>query len=302
MRKVKLTGLTVLLGLIVVASSAAVSAGRPASSSGGHIAFHISSGSYDLYEIRSDGTGLRQLTRTPHIIEEYATWSPDGRRVAYSRHGILGTPGYLYAMNADGSGGRRLFTVPRGDWAYPAWSPAGRQIAFSEYSGPGIYVVGTDGRGFHKIPGTREGDAAPSWSPDGKQLVFNSPAGIEVIGIDGNGRHQLTADGIGPVWSPDGRHIAFVNQSPTGDQIWVMNADGSQAQRLTGPHAPAPNGGFADDREPAWSPDSTQIAFTRTIFGRNANYDPLFVMSADGHGQHRVGRIQIDVAGPAWQP
>ena len=63
-----------------------------------------------------------------------------------------------------------------------------------------------------------------------------------------------------PVWSPDGGRIAFVSTrngpegSPHGpDNIWVVNADGTNLLQLT------TDGG---NTNPTWSPDGTKIAFT----------------------------------------
>jgi TolB protein len=55
-----------------------------------------------------------------------------------------------------------------------------------------------------------------------------------------------------PMWSPDGRRIAFVSDHYGHEEVWVIDADGTDAQRLT------VNGGV-----PGWSPDGERIAFCR---------------------------------------
>ena len=82
-----------------------------------------------------------------------------------------------------------------------------------------------------------------------------------------------------PAWSPDGQRIAFVR----GDGIHVMNADGSDAVRLT----------TGDDNDPAWSPDGRRIAFVRG--------DDIHVMNADGSDAVRLTRSGDDNS-PAWSP
>ena len=56
------------------------------------------------------------------------------------------------------------------------------------------------------------------------------------------------------MWSEDGRKIAFTSQRDGNSEIYVMNADGSNVERLT--HHDAYDFG------PAWSPDGTKIAFS----------------------------------------
>ena len=88
--------------------------------------------------------------------------------------------------------------------------------------------------------------------------------------------------------------IAFHSEK-TGDfEIWVMNADGTDARPLTS----APG----RDIEPSWSPDGTQIVFA------SARDDPenlqLYIMNADGSNQHPLfaKKRPWDSWSPAWSP
>src|SRR5262249_29899631 len=57
----------------------------------------------------------------------------------------------------------------------------------------------------------------------------------------------------GPAWSPDGSKIAFFSNRDGMDEIYVMDADGSNVKRLTN--------NLADDDNPEWSPDGRKILF-----------------------------------------
>jgi TolB protein len=73
----------------------------------------------DVYVVRTDGTGLRRLTR--RAGEDYAAdFSPDGRKILFSSDRI----GYkqVYVMNLDGSGVRNLSRSQSSDWA-TSWQP-----------------------------------------------------------------------------------------------------------------------------------------------------------------------------------
>ena len=79
-----------------------------------------------------------------------------------------------------------------------------------------------------------------------------------------------------PSWSPDGSRIAFTSYRDGNWDIYVMDADGSNQQRLTD--------NPAVDRMPSWSADGSRIAF---VSGRDGNWD-IYVMDADGSNQQRL--------------
>jgi Tol biopolymer transport system component len=64
----------------------------------------------------------------------------------------------------------------------------------------------------------------------------------------------LSQDTAYPTWSPDGQTIAFQSYKSGNFHVWAMNPDGSNVRELTF--------GYYDDREPVFSPDGTQIAFS----------------------------------------
>lgn len=82
--------------------------------------------------------------------------------------------------------------------------------------------------------------------------------------------------------------IAFTSfRDGNQSEIYVMNADGSGQARLTS--------NSADDLEPAWSPDGSEIAFTSF---RDTGYD-VYVMNADGSGVTRLTNT-VQNYEPAW--
>ena len=103
-------------------------------------------------------------------------------------------------------------------------------------------------------------DLAPSWSPNATKIAFSSARDgnhdIYVMNADGSNRTRLTdnsAIDLNPSWSPDGSMIAFssdrdgkMGRWTVPNEIYVMNADGSNQTRLTN--------NPADDTEPSWSP------------------------------------------------
>src|SRR5262245_51305553 len=166
----------------------------------------------DICVINADGGDRRRLT-WDKWINSYPSWSPDGRRIAFT--GNLGRT-VIDVMNVDGSGRHRLTPNGASD-AIPAWSPDGRTIAFDNNRTGEIDLMNADGRGRRRL--TRRRSSLPSWSPDGARIAFVSTDGRQlaltsgdIYVIDSAGSHprRLTRDGTFPAWSPDGTTIAFL--------------------------------------------------------------------------------------------
>ncbi|HWH17549.1 MAG TPA: amidohydrolase family protein [Allosphingosinicella sp.] len=93
-------------------------------------------------------------------------------------------------------------------------------------------------------------------SPDGRTIAFDLLGDIYTMPITG-GRATRIAEGmpfeVQPRFSPDGRQIAFTSDRGGGDNIWIMNIDGSGKRQLT-------KETFTLLNNPTWSPDGRYIA------------------------------------------
>jgi len=125
--------------------------------------------------------------------------------------------------------------------------------------------------------------------------------GISAIDADGSGlTNQLSpTTGSTPAWSPDGRRIVYaegdvVNDSSKG--LFVMNADGSGATRLT----------TGEDYLPDWSPDGSRIAFIRYSKAGGGNIpgsSEVWIINVDGSGLRQVTDVRGSIRPtPSWSP
>jgi Tol biopolymer transport system component len=142
--------------------------------------------------------------------------------------------------------------------------------------------------------------------PGRRSLVYRSYcaeplASLYAVNPDGTGLTRLTHDqnqATQPSWSPDGTHIAYTRYDAVGfsckgcpGSLVVADADGSNARVLT-----TPNGDAYADTGPSWSPDGTEVLFSRWSF---ADPGELFVIPAAG-GAPTSLHVQADRA--AWGP
>jgi TolB protein len=94
-----------------------------------------------------------------------------------------------------------------------------------------------------------------------------------------------------PAISPDGQSIAFVSDRDGKDEIYIMNADGSNARRLTDDPA--------SEWQPSWSPDGNQIVFTS---GSTSGGFNIFIIGSEGTNLHQLTDDPGWEFEPAWQP
>lgn len=92
-------------------------------------------------------------------------------------------------------------------------------------------------------------------SPDGKTVVFDLLGDIYTIPVEGGKATPLMTDiawQMQPRFSPDGKYIAYTSDENGGDNLWIMNVDGTNAKPVT-------KETFRLLNSPAWSPDSNYL-------------------------------------------
>ena len=284
---------------------------------------------HQLYVVEAAGADRKRMTVLTDQPSR-AAWSPDGRALIYSRSDFPPGPPRIVTVNkapatSDWPGPWQVEgTIAWDGQTYYAieefaWSPSGELlIAAIRRTTPDvarIFAFTADGSSVRVVtepdPGVQPGsiiDRSPAPTRDGRTVAFSSVewtgtnrsawrgASIWAAALDGTGRIQITSgmDAASPAWSPDGNRITFSGSATQGGpiEIWVVDAQGTNLQRLTNDDA--------SDRSPVWSPDGQWIAWTRTVSGQRQ----IWVMAADGSGARPllVGDTgeQLDLQG--WAP
>ena len=181
----------------------------------------------NIYTIKPDGTDLVQLTTDDESIEP--AWSPNGRRIAFSRRG------FIFVMTAQGKWPRKVARL--GHSYQPAWSPNGKQIAFTHMGD--IWIVRAAGGTPTRLTndGATCGDSDPTWSPLGGVIAFSGCGDVVLLRLKSGTKHTIN-DAYGPDFTADGRGLVFSSLEDWQDGQDGGNYPGPQFQSsdLTGAH------------------------------------------------------------------
>ncbi len=286
-------------------------------------------GRSEVYVVRADRkarTNVSRGTTTQDDEDPHPSWSPDGKRLAFSGDSALvlakadgssrevldegdlreanGAPnwspdgndisvvdGGLWLVSTSSRTARRLF-----NGLFPSearWSPTGSQLAFTWAETQGnlddLYVIRRDGSGLRRL--ARQISCCVSWSPSGRTLAFGGPRGRLFLIDVRTGRRRLL--NVGPLHLDGDTETAW---SPTGMWIavaapagvYLVSPDGRRRRRIAGAR-------FAEGL-PAWSPSGSSLA----LFAGG----DLYTVSLRSHRRRRIlrGRCGEYLIRVAWSP
>jgi Tol biopolymer transport system component len=184
---------------------------------GDWLAFYSSGKQEDIFIIRTDGTGLRQLTNDLYR-DRCPQWSPDGKRIAFfsNRSGSH----EIWTINRDGSGLQQLSKSPGVSLWYPIWSPDGSLMVYYKSSEHTAYFLDPNTSWEMQTPMAlppfsdeqeNSGFVGRSWSPDGRTIAgqVELTPGVIVYSLESKQYQRLTDSGTNPVWLEDNRRLLF---------------------------------------------------------------------------------------------
>ncbi|MFO0808818.1 MAG: hypothetical protein U0746_09365 [Gemmataceae bacterium] len=302
-------------------AAAAVPATRPGDLTGHKLLLtSVRTGDTEVFVADPETGDMTNLSRSPGTEDRYPCWSPDGKRVAFTRD--RGDHKDLWVMDADGKNQRVL--VSRAAACYmPSWqaTPGGERIVFGMHgTKPEMASIRPDGSDLTVLGDGHD----PTLSPDGTLVCYTGhpPEGgvtVYVMAWDGRDKRRVVAGAskVGatfPNWSPDGTRIVY--SFPAGDalELFVVNLDGTGGRQLTR------FGGTSVCTPSAWSPDGKWVAFRRTderywskpdrmkvVYAEKpADKRPVWVIRPDGTDARVVEGLRfqcaIDGSRASWKP
>ena len=259
----------------------------------GGCALLLGAGFY-LYKLRkvSQPPGQRTLTRLTFDdgLQIGATWSPDGRYLAYSSD--RGGKFDIWVQQVSGGDPIQITEGPGQNWE-PDWSKDGKYIAYrSEEGDGGIYIVpALGGAGLERK--IAPFGYYPRWSPNSLQVLFQNqfttisyPNRFYVAQLDGSAPSEVLADFLtqnklsagSAEWYPDGKRVTVWagDISPT-PSFWMVPIAGGAGIKLD--IAPAVQRKLAEastqgdpgqqlgDYSFSWSPSGDVVYFERAYRG-----------------------------------
>ena len=217
----------------------------------------VTAGGFDsLILMKPDGSDRRTLISLKDGLALAPSWSPDGKRIAFSQGVYFRAgphpDGQVALINPDGTG-LQTIGLDGTNSGFPSWSPDGQKIVYEQDGHLVILTLATQSRTNLTAPGGQR-DNFPKWSPQGDWIVFTSDRDgdeqfrIYLVRPDGTKLHKLT-DSPGDAhctWSPDGKWLVFTSArmgfkderalsttpQPYGE-LFVVRVDGSGLRQLT---------------------------------------------------------------------
>ncbi len=195
----------------------------------------------DVFTVPAKHGPTRNLTQSPGVHERDATWSPDGRWIAYLSD--QSGEDEIWLRPQDGSGEAKQLTTDADTYKYaPVWSPDSKHLAWGDKKNR-LQFVTVETKAVTLVAQSEAWEIHDfAWSPDSKWLTFTKPEvrrfpNIYLYGLEATNTVQVT-DGwfaVGsPEFSSDGKYLFFVSArsfNPTyGSTEW--NHIYSDLQRL----------------------------------------------------------------------
>jgi Tol biopolymer transport system component len=197
----------------------------------------------DIYSVRPDGSGQRQLTSGPEV-DSLPKVAPNGRYVVFERRGALGGPSSLYTVGATGGGLRAL--TSGGDDHEAAFSPDGKGIVFvrtaagKEGGNDDLYSIRPTGSGLAHLTKTGGIDEfAPRYFAGGViysrgESTSGPAAYADIYTMRSNGtKVKSQVRGVGSAYvedvSPNGKVLIFRR----AQGLWVKKIGPGKAHKLS---------------------------------------------------------------------
>lgn len=216
---------------------------------GSRVAFNWNGGSGKAESIWLQLVDAEKPLRLTDGPSDYApSWSPDGRRIAFSRVSTDGGGCAISVVSALGGAVRTIAPCGVPDGQRLTWAPDGRSIVYPRRGADGVkhlFRLELESGAARELTAPAPpsaGDYGPVFSPDGTAIAFlrgSSPGVDDVFTIPSSGgeARRVTADNRdvrGVDWSRDGRDLFFSSNRAGLYSLWRVAAAGGQPRFVAG--------------------------------------------------------------------
>ncbi|MFH1198115.1 MAG: T9SS type A sorting domain-containing protein [bacterium] len=229
---------------------------------------------YQIYIVKADGSQKRIVTLMDDngiIVPNYSggsgpAWSPDSKRIAFTRSLLQGLTCEIFIVDIDTSNGIKE-----------------ERVTFN------LFI-----------------DGVFDWSPDGSKILFESELTSEgeddlfydlyTMNVDGSGKERIfiNENGTGQFsfrYSPDGSKIAcsYRYDNSSENKLYIMNSDGSNIKKIRNKTA----------HHISWSPDGNCLAFMADYIYWGGE---IYIINVNGTGTKKINTGNAVVTSPDWRP
>ena len=176
-------------------------------------------------------------------------------------------------------------------------SLTGRLVFESDRDGNSeIYSMNPDGTSQTRLTNNSVPDGGAALAPDGQTIAWQHDGNVWTMSTDGTGKTEIASSAysdFNPAWSPDATELVFTSYRTANNELYRMNADGSNVTRLT-------DDSNSSEYKGSWSGDGTRIAFTAAY--RSDAPGDIYLMNPDGSGVQSVTDSTIQANHVEWSP
>ncbi|MFB3785393.1 MAG: hypothetical protein ACE15F_03395 [bacterium] len=188
---------------------------------------------------------------------------------------------------------------------FPDWSPDGNELAYISFKNnwPDVFVHNLAQGKVVPAAQFKGTNNTPRWLPDGRNLIFSMSAygnpELSIIPKEGTKQpRRLTNNNwpeVSPDVSPDGARVAFVSNRVGSPQIYIMDMDGSNTQRIS----------YVERKceSPFWSPVPVGGEYRIAFSGYYDNLQSdIYTVRPDGSDLQMLTEGKFENLNPTWSP
>ncbi|MBI3583173.1 MAG: PD40 domain-containing protein [Nitrospinae bacterium] len=175
---------------------------------------NIEGGSWDIWSIKINGSGLTRLTRD-NQKEYFPIVTSDSKSLVFIRR--YGGTDSVWTMDIDGNNMRRLSSGGNGD-SFPAICHDGKEIIFSttRLGNSNLWTIDREGKEYKRLTFEDTIEFSPSCSPDGAKIAY--------VAIEGGAKTYSKAR--------KGFEFKEISYRERSFDIWLINRDGSGRRQI----------------------------------------------------------------------